>query len=493
MLRPLQSVALASALGGCSLIYNPNNLPDSPDEAGVKHDAEVILDADPSKISLTSVAPAAIDEGAGVGGSRPALLNVTGTQIVPGAQVSVARSDGMATTAVVDNTQATVADDGFMITVPVTIGIDTDLGPSKTHHAYTLDVTVTNPGGFKETVAGMVTVTGYDELDTVPLISGTYSRVKFAGNYMAPTGADPVVIHSTSNIVLTSGTYSVDASGRTGGPAGGTGGANSLGGDAGTGPSPGKGAGGGGSFGTAGGAGTNGASTPVGDAALHRLTAPNRSSGGAGGSNGIGTGGVGGGGGGSLELTAAGDLTVDKVTSLGGNATAHGGGLGPTDGGGGSGGAILLRTGGKLVQTSVLVTGGTTPGTSAGKGGEGRVRFDAAVAGDTLAGPTSVYRGPQFLAGTPLIVRDKAPTITVTCQSNEKFNYYIYDERLNVIEPDAQPTCGLGGTADLDLSARGTPLGRGVNQFCLLVLGGVRTPVNEEDRNCINIAFLYKQ
>src|SRR5258705_560618 len=90
-MRPFLAAALASSgLAGCSLIYNPNNLPGVPSEAGISidappdapPDAEIVLDADPTMLVLNTIAPSSIDEGQGDGGSRPALIVIGGHPII---------------------------------------------------------------------------------------------------------------------------------------------------------------------------------------------------------------------------------------------------------------------------------------------------------------------------------------------------------------------------------------------------------------------------
>src|SRR6185503_4497383 len=128
--------AIAStALAGCSLIYNPNNLPGPPSEAGIDAppdappDAEIILDADPTKLELVEIAPSTIDEGQGDGGSRPALVVIGGHPIV--------------------------AKNGNWIAIAVTAHVDPALAAGATR-ALTVTVTQTVPpesGGGTKTAA----------------------------------------------------------------------------------------------------------------------------------------------------------------------------------------------------------------------------------------------------------------------------------------------------------------------------------------------------
>lgn len=492
----VRCVALAGALGGCSLIYNPSNLPSPPGEAAVTVDAEVIIDADPSHLELTTAFPPAIDEGAGIDGSRPALLVITGKNIIPGAQITLARTGGGATTATVDNTQVVVAADGNMIAVPIKVDIDPALGPKAGTASYTLDVTVTQVGTITKTLPAAIRVAGYDELGpTDPPVAGTYSRVMLTAAFTPGANAAPFVIRSSSSITI-GGAITAKGGASTPGPGGGAGGTS---GQPGMGLGGGKANGGGGGYATPGtGAANNGAGGAgnLGDAALRTLASPNRSSGGAGGGALTGgTPGLGGGGGGTVELSARGNLSIAGVAVDGGNGGLGTGGLTTaTDGGGGSGGVALLRAGGTFMVTGpVTATGGKKPAgsTSAGDGGDGRIRFDAPV-GATLSSTPGAYRGPMFAADTPLIFRTKVPTIAITCQANAPFTYFILDEDGSLIEPLTSPlTCGPQGKESIDLDAKGSPLSRGLNHICLLVDGAARTDELPEDRNCVDVAFIY--
>ncbi len=496
-MRQLLSVVVAGSLGGCSLIYNPSNLPAAPGEAGVMIDAEIILDADPSKLSIDPVVtPASVDEGAGADGSRSAVLVITGMQIIPGATVSVARNGGGATTATVDNTNIAIADDGDMISVPIAIAVDPALSGTQ---SYMLDVTVSNPGGFSKTVPSAVKVQGYDELTASSVASGVhrYSRVDIAGMLSAADSAMPLVIRSNSSITIGAASSMNGATG-TPGPGGGAGGPASTDG---SGPAPGKHNGGGGGFATAGSAGTNGGSGAggagnIGDVAIKSLTA-NRGSGGAGGGALTGgTPGTGGGGGGTVELTALGMLTIAGVTANGGLGTAGTGGVTtPTDGGGGSGGAILIRAGGASTLTGTYTATGGTPGgvATAGKGGDGRLRFDLAANGAPTATPAA-YHGPMFVSDTPLITRDVGPMISITCQAGGHFGYFLLDKDSSLQDGGTQP-CGPMGTESINLGVKGTVLNRGMNQMCLYVDGVTQPDPNDpnvEDRNCITIVYVFK-
>ena len=497
-MRQLLSVAIVGGLSGCSLIYNPGNLPAaSPHDGGVEVDAEIILDADPALLALEGAFPATLDEGAGVDGSRPALLVLTGTQMVPGATISVMRSGGGTTTAVVDNTKTTIAADGKMMYAPITIGIDGTIGPSLPTKSYKLDIIVTQAGTVTRMLPGAVTVQGYDELmgAAIPAGAHTYSQVAISGAFTAATSTEPLVVRSNSSITI-AGPLTASAVGSTGGPGGGGGGSagttTATAGDGGGGAGKGLHNNGGGGYGTAGGAGSMGPSATAGDAAFKTL-ADNHGAGGAGGAGGVGTGGVGGGGGGTVELSARGNLTIAGIANDGAKGTAGNGGIGTTDGGSGSGGGVLLRSGNTLSATGTISVAGAAATSKGAAGGDGRVRLDAPTSAASVTSTVPAYRGPMFATSTPLVVRTKTPTLSITCQHDAKFTYFILDEKNNLIEPLTSPlTCGPAGTEDIDFDAKGSPLGRGVNQICLLVDGATRTDNLPEDRNCISLVFLYQ-
>ena len=76
MASPRVAFVAPLLLAGCSLIYNPNNLPDPR-----VIDAAVV-DANPCALVIDDVAPKIIDEGQGAGGSVPALVVLHGNNIV---------------------------------------------------------------------------------------------------------------------------------------------------------------------------------------------------------------------------------------------------------------------------------------------------------------------------------------------------------------------------------------------------------------------------
>ncbi|HZJ67961.1 MAG TPA: hypothetical protein VFD36_30865, partial [Kofleriaceae bacterium] len=175
----------ATALAGCSLIYNPNNLPGPPNEAGIDAppdappDAEIILDADPSKLELLEIAPSAIDEGQGDGGSRPALLVIGGHQIVESnTTVAITAASG---TAQLTLGTPVIAKNGNWIAITVTAHVDPTLAAGATR-ALTVTVTQTLPpeaggGTVMASLSGKLTLIGYGELDALGKLPMTGAKI----------------------------------------------------------------------------------------------------------------------------------------------------------------------------------------------------------------------------------------------------------------------------------------------------------------------------
>src|SRR5262249_34521357 len=92
--RHLASLTALSALAGCSLIYNPNNLPTPPVVDAPEVDA-YIADANPALVQLLDVGPAVLLEGQGVGGARPGVLALVGHQFVGPVTVELVLPTGL--------------------------------------------------------------------------------------------------------------------------------------------------------------------------------------------------------------------------------------------------------------------------------------------------------------------------------------------------------------------------------------------------------------
>src|SRR5438045_6282078 len=98
------NLALLVGSSGCSLIYNPNNIPPVSHDAApdMMIDAAIdtpLADANPALLEVDSFFPATLDEGTGDLGSRPTLLVLVGHQMVAGAQVTFTSSPAAMVTA----------------------------------------------------------------------------------------------------------------------------------------------------------------------------------------------------------------------------------------------------------------------------------------------------------------------------------------------------------------------------------------------------------
>src|SRR5687767_11914431 len=109
MRQHLAKLICASSLVGCSLLYNPSNLPSNSDGGP----DTPIADADPSKLQLDMVKSPPLLEGAGQGGSKPQVLVVFGMHITKQATVQVAPKEPNANVMLmVDPQSLTIANDG---------------------------------------------------------------------------------------------------------------------------------------------------------------------------------------------------------------------------------------------------------------------------------------------------------------------------------------------------------------------------------------------
>ncbi len=463
-------VLLTTPLGGCSLLYDPDRLAPAADAARPPPDIF------PCQMEVTDLAPATLFEGTGVGGSRPAVLVIMGRNLTKQNTMVSVMAPGAPRMPMfeIDNANLEVDSYGEFLAVPVTLPIDSDL---KRGEFFALDVTVTQEcmeGPRSSMVTGKLTLVGLDELiPPVPdLVAGVsdYSQIAIPSGMIkiASSAMEPVILRSRSSVAIMpaisadAGEPDVQSPGPGGGRGGNGGPADLLNpgpGMAGLGPSPGLPSGGAAGFSNA-------------DVPLATLGAPNRGSGGAGGNGGTTQrGGDGGGGGGTIEITAAGDLTVTEVSAAGENGT---GGANP--GGGGSGGVILLRAGGNLTSGAINVAGG-------GAGAPGRARYDAG--GMATGAITGHHRGPMFVnlpLNPPLIARSRTPEITVSGKPLSLFRYFII--RKSGTSALVDETIGAGGTARVTLQQ---DLGPGLNQLCLVVGTG---DASSDTRNCIDIAYL---
>ena len=239
MVHRLLGLAAPLLLGGCSLIYNPDNLPSPRQEAGVDTgpdspkpdarpdapaDAEVVLDSNGALLALSDVAPPTIFEGQGVGGSRPALVVIHGSQILADATVEITADTGTANLVVA---APQISGDGEYMLVPIVASLDAALHDG-TELALTIKVTQVVPGVAAPVIAtlGGLKLHGLDQLDgTAPAAAQLlplYAEVNLT-SAATFTGTQRVTIHSTSSITV--GVVSGNAVGGTPGPAGCAGGA----------------------------------------------------------------------------------------------------------------------------------------------------------------------------------------------------------------------------------------------------------------------------
>jgi hypothetical protein len=516
-------------LGGCSLLYNPNNIAKPPVDASDAQmvdaelmadaaiDAPPIIDVDPTMLAVTDAWPGVIYEGQGVDNSAQAMLVIKGQHFAADAMVTV--------TPMTDLTLGTptVSAHHDYIAVPITFAIsatDTGLVP--------LTITVNETGATAKDLPNKVSVQYLKKLTnptlTLPLET-RYSQVALTGT---PTFAgdltQPVIIHSVSSITCASnGTAMFNAKGATatdtGGAAAGPGGCS--GGDEGAAggcPSPAVGGGGstsggngggGGGFGTAGqsGGGNNGGvahGSPL-VISYAGVTADgsdrNQASGGGGGTADglilVSGGGGGGGGGGTVEMTAGGDIKCGSIDVTGGKgadgASTLTGGRG--GGGGGAGGLVVLRTDrGSITGAAMTVNGGlggtkAGTGSNGGAGGVGRMRVD--TAGTTVPSATpaqSLHRGLSFASSTMPIYTTPSPTVTLLGTPGDVFDMYVVDGAgaPHEGEPKSQTVDGTGM-----ISLQVTLLA-GYNRLCATLRPGTR---NLTDRysladTCIELTYL---
>jgi hypothetical protein len=530
MRRPLALAIAASAFAGCSLIYNPNNLPSPPGEAGIDapSDAEVILDADPTMLALDGVAPAAIYEGQGDLGSAPQLLVIHGSQIIDNSTVVELIPVGRALQLTLG--QPVIAKNGHWIAVEVTARVDPGLGKGDMV-ALDVKVTQTVPPALG---SGIKTVTLHDKLalvglkeltkDTVPEVSGSaidttkleplYSRVDLAaipGGTASFVGPNRAVIHAVSSIaaarLAANGAGGRVADGCDGGTPSSIGGCDSTAGGkggAGDGTLGSAGGGGGGGFSAVGASGApsiaGGGGGRTGDELIVTYDgfggrSPNRGGGGGGGGTPLTLGGSGGGGGASggiIELTAGGDVAVGDISASGGPGSPGVGGLvgGGGGGGGGAGGVIMLRAGGALTRSGVLsVAGGgpgsggpgTKPGGAGGAGSPGRVRWDAATGIQPSVPSGTVHRGPAFTLANR-ILRSPIASLPLIGTQNDRFDVYVVHDGATI--PGA---LGLSFGDDGVATIKQT-LQQGFSQLCITLEGG-KQGSSEADK-CIDVAFV---
>lgn len=511
-------VAGVLAQSACSILYNPNNLgeppapdapidvavdapPDMPTDTAIDAAPDSPTDAPPDapQISLTSAMPNLLNEGAGNGGSRPALVIITGTNFIsPTFTVSPIDDGGVMRNPAIVGSR--IAANGTQVVLALQVPVLTTIGQGNNTKAVRVTA---SQFGFDAMLD--IPVKGLDELspsgtvDTATL-KPLYSRATFT-SAVHFQGTAPALIRVASDITITAvvevdgvnqaaGAHGCGGGGEAGG--GGCGNGGGGGGNSGLGGSP----GGGGSFGTAGqsGAGTNspgGAGATTGESLLLSLTtgagaAGNRGNGGGGGGGAtLGGGGAGGGGAGVIELTADGTINVSgagAVRARGANGTA-GGGVGGGNGGGGSGGAIVIRSGNGIASTGAWVSapGGMGAGsgnTKGGDGGGGRVRIDTTTTVAGMVGTLVPTRGPAFAGTAPTFVAMANVDIGIVGGATQNYGVYVN----GVAQANATTNASGAATASLTLAA-------GLSTVCTTVVPAIGTGMPEATR-CIDVVYL---
>jgi hypothetical protein len=473
------------SLTGCSLIYNPGELPDK----GAEPPDAAIADANPALLKITEVKSPPLLEGAGQDGSSPAVLVLYGNHITQGATVEIAPTTPNPSV-IISTANISVAEDGNSLACLVTAAYMDTVGAGE----LPLTVTVSEPGASPVTTDWKLRA--LDELTTagmqaVPMANKVFSRVDVAGDLIfppkSPSSPDPVVIRAVGRIAI-SGVVRANANGKAAG-AGGCGGGNAqqpgecFGGGGGGGAGVlGPGGGGGGGFAEKGGngleggvgvgAGAGGAGGAIsGDPLLHTFNVNRGGGGGAGGGGNSG----GGGGGGAIEITAGGTLVVGTVEAVG--ATGINGG------GGGAGGSVVLRAGATLTLPSNVNVGAGNGAGNGGNGSVGRWRYDAnGVAGTASTNPAP-KRGPMIAKPTNPIFETKTPELVVNADPGGSGA----SVSLVVKFPD-----GTTDTKNVNLTGPTSTvvpgLAIGLNEVCVVIAGG--NYGSPEARNCIDVAFV---
>ena len=486
MRQHLARLIWASSLAGCSLIYNPSNLPDrtgdgGPDAPPIDAPTDTpIADANPALLQLEAVKSPNLLEGAGQSGSQPQVLVVYGMHMLKTATVAIAPTTANANVTI-QVTNVSIADDGNSFAALVRAGYM----PTVNESTIDLTITVTQPGADPKTLPWKLQA--LDELTTtggavtVPATNKLYSRVNVNGDIDFTAGQGRAIVKAVGSINIT-GRISANANPTTrvagaGGCAGGGGNADGqcFGG--------GKSGGGGAGFAATGGDGAANTGGPISGDELVKIydgsgAAMNKGAGGGGAE------GAGGGGGGTIELTAGGDVMLGTV-----QANAAGGAGGITLGaGGGAGGVLVVRSGAALTHpTAVSLAGGAGGGglTAGGNGSIGRWRFDAATVTNAPPAASATTpaprRGPMFVRPTNPIFEINKPSLMVAGKSGDAI-------QLIALYPDGtSDTKTATMTSDLYPVVPPT-LAIGLNTVCVVVPGG--NFANDEAKNCIELAFI---
>jgi len=492
-------LAAVVVLSSCSFIYNPSNI---SGDSGNAVDAEHVVDVNPSALALTYAFPPVVNEGAGQGGARPAVIVVRGAEISPAATVTVVPATGAATQIVVNN--IAIAEDHTWIAISISAPVDTMQDETGGNAKPDVPLTVTVDNGNGTVVAMPANTLALHFLDqlvtpptTPPPAKKLYSMVMVpsATTFLASTSAGRAVITSVSSISFI-GEITANGGATVPGPGGCAGGtaaattppAKTADGvtctSSGVGATSILGGGGGGAGytvagddGTGSGSGAGGPAT--GDIAISSYTTSYAGGGGGGAPTTVLPGSAGGGGGGTVELTSGGDLSVsggasDAIAALGGTSGG---------GGGGAGGTILVRCGGALTLTKALDVAPTSGSGNGGKGKPGRTRVDTA----TGTAPVGVgFTGAMFLTVPYMTTTQTTSDIMITGPAGVPgFQGQVYDKDGNALA-DGNFNVSFGANSTAIPSIK---LTAGYNKVCVIVPNGnvLQSP---EAGNCAEIVFL---
>jgi hypothetical protein len=472
-MRQLAALLWVSTLSACSLIYNPSNI----DNGSMPPDA-AIADANPALITLKVRKSPTLLEGAGQGGSAPAILVVYGEHITKNALLTIVpRTNPMGQVAITVSNQS-IADDGNSIAALVSAGYMEDVDEAA--GVIELDVIVTQDGASPQMIEW-----DYQPLDE--LASGTqpapvpgklFSHVDVDTVDFA-AGVSKAIITAVGEIKI-SGRVSANASGRAGGAGGCDGGIANVAGQC---FGAGRSGGGGGGYAVPGSHGAMNTAGPASGDPLIKIydgggAAMNRGGGGGGGD-----GAEGGGGGGVVELTAGGAITVGTIEAKG----AAGGASLVRGAGGGSGGTVVLRAGGTLAQPAMLDiqagaagNGGVANISPGGAGAIGRWRFDAAA----VTGPAPMTppprRGPMIVRPANPIFETKNQTLMITGENGAEVTVIL---RYADGTSSTDTATLLGESSSYEAALR-----IGLNTICVLVPGG--NFADDVAKNCVEVAFI---
>jgi hypothetical protein len=219
--QPLARLLYVSALSGCSITYNPSNLPekvtDAPDAA--------IADANPALLRIDEVKTPTLYEGTGQDGSPPAVLVIYGGHITPSATISITPRTPDPNIVITTGTPV-IAQDGNSLAVTVTAGYMDMLDQTGANAATDLPlvISVMQDGATAPATNEDWALRPLDELTTTgaqqPPLAGTiFSRINVNGSMDFPIGGQRVVLRAVGSIDI-KGTVRANASGVVGGAGG---------------------------------------------------------------------------------------------------------------------------------------------------------------------------------------------------------------------------------------------------------------------------------